>query len=446
MSKISIYDIARILIEKNGLTKSEAEQFVAAAFDIIQEGLERDSLVKVKGLGTFKIIGVEARESVNVNTGERVLIESHGKVTFTPDSVMKELVNKPFSQFETVVLNDGIEFDDISDERSAVVSDNDITEGETSKPYNTTELPENEEAEDNPVQDAITEVQQEEINEHDTESDEHVSKEDEKEAEELLHEENIIKNEPQRKDVIQDIPATYESDEHADTPAYSESSADTADASHSGSDEEEVAGKDTATDVKTEMVPVNDEVHTENHSRNNRIWLWILLAVAFVILVPLSFYGGYKYGLDSAVLPEAKPKVIVKRIIVNVSDSLNRQNTDKQSEQSDSTAANSNDDKNAKSESVKAENVSVANEENVDFEKYAAKDARVRTGAYRIVGTDRVWTVGKGETLAGISRRLLGEGMSCYIEVYNDLTAKSELKEGQQIKIPKLKLKRKSNN
>ena len=117
MSKISIYDIAKILVEKNGLTKSESEQFVAAIFDVIQEGLDNDNLVKVKGLGTFKIIGVEARESVNVNTGERVVIESHGKVTFTPDAVMKELVNKPFSQFETVILNDGIEFDDIQDDK-----------------------------------------------------------------------------------------------------------------------------------------------------------------------------------------------------------------------------------------------------------------------------------------------------------------------------------------
>lgn len=126
MGKISIYDIAKILVDKNGLTKSESEQFVAAIFDVIQEGLEHDSLVKVKGLGTFKIIGVEARESVNVNTGERVVIESHEKVTFTPDAVMKELVNKPFSQFETVVLNDGIEFDDISEDKPIDSANDDI--------------------------------------------------------------------------------------------------------------------------------------------------------------------------------------------------------------------------------------------------------------------------------------------------------------------------------
>lgn len=119
MNKISIYDIAVTLVEKNGLTKSESEQFVAAMFDVIQEGLEKDGLVKIKGLGTFKIIDVDARESVNVNTGERVVIESHGKVTFTPDAVMKELVNKPFSLFETVVLNDGIDFDDVPENGAA---------------------------------------------------------------------------------------------------------------------------------------------------------------------------------------------------------------------------------------------------------------------------------------------------------------------------------------
>ena len=113
MEKISIQEIATVLIEKNGLKRKEAEQFVLTMFDLIKESLATDRVVKIKGLGTFKVVDIEARESVNVNTGERVLIEGHDKITFTPDNTMKELVNKPFSQFETVVLNEGITFDDM---------------------------------------------------------------------------------------------------------------------------------------------------------------------------------------------------------------------------------------------------------------------------------------------------------------------------------------------
>ena len=113
MGKYSITQLATILVKKNGISNDEALKFVTAIFDIVKEGLETDKLVKIKGFGTFKIIDVDPRESVNVNTGERVLINGHQKITFTPDSVMKEMVNRPFAQFETVVLNDGVDFSDI---------------------------------------------------------------------------------------------------------------------------------------------------------------------------------------------------------------------------------------------------------------------------------------------------------------------------------------------
>ena len=112
MAKLTIQDLADVLVEKNDLSKQTAKAFVTAIFDIVQMGIRRDRLVKIKGLGTFKVVDVDARESVNVNTGERVLIDGHSKISFTPDATMKELVNKPFSGFETVVLNEGVEFDD----------------------------------------------------------------------------------------------------------------------------------------------------------------------------------------------------------------------------------------------------------------------------------------------------------------------------------------------
>ena len=120
MGKMTIQDMAKTLVERHELTKKEASAFVNAMFDVIQQALERDKIVKVKGFGTFKIIDVDARESVNVNTGERVLIEGHNKITFTPDALMRELVNKPFSQFETVVLKDGVDFEEGTIEEESV--------------------------------------------------------------------------------------------------------------------------------------------------------------------------------------------------------------------------------------------------------------------------------------------------------------------------------------
>ena len=116
MGRLTIQDIAKILVEKNGLHQREANQFASDMFALILHHLELGEQVKIKGLGTFKIIDVEARESISVRTGERVMIDSHSKVSFTPDPTMKELVNKPFSQFETVILNEGVEFDDIQEQ------------------------------------------------------------------------------------------------------------------------------------------------------------------------------------------------------------------------------------------------------------------------------------------------------------------------------------------
>lgn len=128
MGKQIIQDLATVLTEKNGLPKADAQRFVTAIFDVIQDGLDRDKLVKLKGLGTFKVVDVEARESVNVNTGERVVIDSHSKISFTPDATMRELVNKPFSGFETVVLNEGVVFEDMDADGRELADEDTATE------------------------------------------------------------------------------------------------------------------------------------------------------------------------------------------------------------------------------------------------------------------------------------------------------------------------------
>ena len=117
MAKNKIMNITSALSTKYKMPLKEAEAFVAMVFDVVNEGLQKDKLVKVKGLGTFKVAAVKDRESVNVNTGERVLIEGHDKITFTPDAVLRDFVNKPFAQFETVVVKDGVDFSDLDSQK-----------------------------------------------------------------------------------------------------------------------------------------------------------------------------------------------------------------------------------------------------------------------------------------------------------------------------------------
>lgn len=115
MSKSSLSVLAKAVASKRGLTQAEAERFIATMFEVAGDGIQEDKLLKMKWLGTFKITSVKDRESVDVNTGERILIEGRDKISFTPDNILKEIVNKPFAQFETVVVNDGIDFSDIDE-------------------------------------------------------------------------------------------------------------------------------------------------------------------------------------------------------------------------------------------------------------------------------------------------------------------------------------------
>ena len=165
MGKIFMSDLADRLAEQAGMSKRDAQQFLSAVVETIQEGVNNDKIVKIKGLGTFKVIDVEARESVNVNTGERVTIDSHQKLTFTPDSAMKDLVNKPFSQFETVVLNDGVDFDDVNTESVEEQKDTEKPEeteilevSEISSVPEKTEAPESSEKSESSVIPVVSEV------------------------------------------------------------------------------------------------------------------------------------------------------------------------------------------------------------------------------------------------------------------------------------------------
>ena len=390
MSKLNIYDLCSVLTSKNGLDDKESHRFIKAMFDVIQEGLDEDKIVKVKGLGTFKIIEVDDRESINVNTGERVLIEGHSKLTFTPDSVMKEIVNKPFSQFETVILNEGVDFPEPAVEEPAV---EDIIADEP--------------AEDKEI---IVEPQI-----------------DNKVAEQS------VKEEPVAEKNVAEEPV-------AEEPVAEEPVA-----------EEPVAEEPVSKDSVVEFTDDNDNVQSgeENSveesvfetSNNNSILRWILSGVAVLLLILGAAYGGYLYGRYelSEEIAYKQMKADLKTAEITTKKAQVAIKKDSVAQEVDATKIGAMSIDN-EDESVNDEAKTEATKTSSD--KYEAMDIRVRTGAYRIIGEDRTVKAKAGQTVEDIATKLLGPGMSCYVEVYNGLDGKATLKEGQTIKIPKLELKK----
>ena len=398
MGKISIQDLSSVLVEKRGLSKKDASNFISEMFDIVQQELEKEKIVKIKGLGTFKIIDVDDRESVNVNTGERVLIEGHGKITFTPDSLMKELVNKPFSQFETVVLNDGVEFEDPKEE---VVEPQD-TNGDPSSMALVDFGLGNVKADLSSFPVIGDDVRKEETK--DTPSEETPAEEtpaDDKIAEELAKQEPVV---------------------------------------------EESATEEPASDeIRDEDVVYDDEEETSG----SKSWLWMLigcvvgLACGYLLGNYFPFINSEPSQPQEKVAP-AKP-IVKKPVAPAVKDSTAtvEQPTaepEKPAVESEKPAAKS--EKPAaepEKPAQKTEAASSSADATAELSaKYAAKDRRVQLGAYHIVGTAKVVKAKEGETLGKISRRYLGPDMECYLEVYNDLKANDVLKAGQEVKIPKL--------
>ena len=381
MNKLTLNNIAKVLVEKNGLEPKEAMMFTTAMFDLIHDRLNEEGIVKVKGLGTFKMIRVEARESINVRTGERVLIDSHAKITFTPDAVMKELVNKPFSQFETVVLNDDVEFTDMKSEETTDETNNSeqseslvdvVSEGETPEP-----APE-------PVAEVAPEPAP------------------------VVAPEPVAEPTPEPAPVVAPEP-TREVPEPTVPSADEES-------------EENTSAVQTC----------YEEDEEESHWHRNIGWAFLVL-----VLMAASAVGGYLYGVgqipSQTAMADTVSAVKVNPVVTDtlVNDSL----------KADSVAVKieaKHEDK-AASEEQPQEKTS----QNL-HDKYAEMDARVRTGAYKITGLDREVKVRAGDNLKRIARRELGsDDMVCYIEVFNKMNASAELKEGQTIKIPALKLKKK---
>lgn len=393
MGRLTIQEISKVLITKNGLEQSEANRFATELFAVIQERLEKNDQVKVKGLGTFKVITVEARESVSVRTGSRVMIEEHSKITFTPDATMKELVNKPFSQFETVPLNDNVEFDDLKEQDDDAEFEDiksDLTEEEL------IQLEQMDKSEE-PV--SIRPVLTEPIKE--TEPKPEMKPKVEEELQELPQEEPQIEPKEEPQDDIEET---------------------------------------------SELVNFyDDEEELSSWSK----WLW--LGFAAICIACLSAFGGYYYGCQHTALLALGDTVVVRdTIYMAAPQDTTSTETPVQVDKQEVAKIEEPKQEAPKAETPKVEKAKVETpkvekpkaEPVPEVDKYAQKDERVRLGAYRIVGLDHEVTVQQGQTFYSICRAHLGPDMECYIEVYNNLPRNPQIKAGQVIKIPKLQVKK----
>ncbi len=453
MSKTTIKELASSLSEKHDLSKADAERFVAAIFEVINDGLENDKLVKVKGLGAFKIIGVAARKSVDVNTGEPIVIEGRNKISFTPDASMRDDVNKPFSQFETVAINDGVDFSSI---------DNEYGNGTESTSEKEVEIsPEN--IVDN-VNKAEEETTEERIVETKTDAEVFSSEQIEENKEtqkEQLEEENIVEANTANKEIVDEANIANEEIVDEANIANEASIASEKTAENENIAEEEAAGKaNTEKEIslvkdteesEVERKTIDDEDNHQNHA------LKALMITAAVIVI--GCLGGGYYLFTQIQRRDSHIEMLEKQMRLVAQHQKKKQVTTKPNDQArnaqqaqDTTASKTDIEKKAarqvqqvegkqepaqadsKPETLKADGKQAALQDQYN------KDVRIRTGAYIIVGIKKTVTVRPGQTMDGISRLNLGPGMECYIEAVNG--GKRELKAGESINIPELKLKK----
>ena len=476
MSKFSLNTLGKLLADKSGLSQVEAELFIRKMFDVCNQGLDADKQVKIKWLGTFKVQATKDRESINVNTGERFTIEGRDKLTFTPDNILKEIVNKPFAQFETVVVNDGVDFDEIDekfgeeqteDAPAQIIDFLDEEKTATPNPEVVVIGSEKEkEAEDELAkQIAIEQAKLERLKQAQLEQ-ERIQKEKlekEKQEQEKLEQERLEQERLEQEKLEQ---------ERLEQERLEQERLE--------QEKLELAQQQQALKAVVEpAVPASDESEEEEEeeeepSNSHHIVIPRYLVVA-VCLIVVALIGGmgwfaFNYGQMTAqrdhlamqlnqyhqapakkvpAKPAAAPLSQEQKLRQKaMEDSIRMAKTAeavKLAEKSDEESASA---EKAKQTEAKAKAEAKEKAKDKDEEKATSKiassqydkDARVRTGAYRIIGVAQTVTVSAGQTLEQISTRYLGSGMECYVEALNGT---STVKAGQKIKIPKLELKKK---
>ena len=426
MGKYTIQQLAEILVKKNGLNEKEAQDFVVAIFEIVKEGLEQDKLVKIKGFGTFKIIDIDPRASINVNTGERVLIEGHQKITFTPDAVMKEMVNRPFSQFETVILNDGVDLSEI-DRTYNFEPDNNTGVEESETEQDTQETQDNTQE----TQDTQAEVSTEKTTI--VEEPEPTIVETTEEPEPTIVE---TTEEPE--------PTIVETTEEPEPPTITSEEVPAREAVADGPcDQEEDDDNDDDT--------ASPDVFDDDSETSGSYWKWVVAAVVCLILMAAAAYGGYMFGLEEGKHQEKKSQIADYAAQLDKQTAeLRKQRLANQKQALADTSATakkvadtSPTKKEVSATSPATQSATSTPSAEEDYSRYNTSDVRIRTGAYIIVGIDKTVTAQEGQTIGKIAQSQLGPGMSCYVEAVNGMKENTVLKKGTRIKIPKLRHKKK---
>ncbi len=405
MNKIS--ELSSVLVAKYGLSQKEADAFVVQMFDVINSGLQSsDKQVKVKGLGTFKIQSVNARESIDVNTGERIVIEGRNKISFTPETSLKNRVNLPFSQFETVIINDGVDFSDIEnndDSDNAEVNDG-VDNDEGSIADESSVLPEESRTKDEDAE-APSDITS------DTGDDNNA-----------LDESPVVS-------VGQDVEEPEHHDESEKTPDETDSHEDDIPSVPDVSRNEAQA-------AAYNVQPQTSGEHCHASGRSNKI---IISLLAFIVLLcGLGIYGMFYYQNK---LSHCEDRILELEIVIdNFQEKIKKENVPSADSNKHLVTHDSIDRK--ANESVKdsvARKQGVPDDSNeINPDKYN-KDPRIRTGAYRIVGIAKTITLKEDRSLSYISKRYLGPGMECYVEAVNE---GKTFKKGETVNIPKLKLKK----
>ena len=407
MAMTNMKDIARCLVDKHGLNVADAEHFIALMIDVINEGVQRERQVKIKGLGTFKLTSVSSRESVDVNTGERIVIEGRDKISFTPDNAMKELVNRPFSQFETVVINEGVELEDEFDEQleeSTPVEEE--TESVEEKTVEKVDTPHEERVEAVAV---VSELPAETVS-----------------VEEDMQENNVqdavsesVVSEVEKVEFVQGTVETA-------TDSVVEDKVETPETS-SEKEVEPVIGR---TDMQEDTVQDTEDVATVNtpHKSSYMKLLVASLVALFVVLVGTICYLFMELYQRNDRIESLMTEVGTLQIELLKKEYSTLRGPSKVMKPAP-----------VAEKPVPVVEKPVPSKEENPYDELNNSDARVRTGAYRIVGVKQVVRVQAGQTLASISRQHLGPGMECYLEVMNK---EKVLKKGDRVKIPELELKR----
>ena len=450
MAKSAIQLITSALAKQHNLSADDAAAFVDAFFDIISSELKNGNQVKIKGLGTFKVQAVKPRESVNVNTGERVLIEGHDKISFTPDTVMKELVNKPFSQFETVVINDGVnteELERIPAEDSSDEVKSELVDDATTK--NTSEeklLVEEERTEVEDTKDETNnissvkggaEIEAEDnlneknlpidvIEEPTTEENEAIFDSEEKPS-------NLEEKKEEKQEVAKEVDSKVDSIVESKVDAIVEpkveeetievevksvqSVPNTAEEREESSNENNIDKKELPN--SSESTHILDDEDTDVESSENGILKKVAL-VAFIVIICL---GIFLWARMSSTNSKKKTKEVAEQ--VNTSEDHSSLGT--QTVSADTTSVTKVHKTPEKKETAKVDSFMPLN-----------SDPRIRYGAYNIIGIDRIVVLKKGETMEKYSRKTLGADMVGYFQVLN---GRKTMQAGDTMKVPKVELR-----